>query len=166
MGPHESPTRQPENQAPLRRKRSVRRPRIRRCLLKGCEERFHPRRTRQRYCSERCRLAAREWSRWKAQQKYRATAAGKIKRVTASGSINGIKHRGRKPFHNTLPPSGLRHDLAGSYGVFSILALVCGARLSYLCRRLRTRRNANRRIRIRIRSFGERGTCLYPVRGQ
>src|ERR1035441_6869541 len=57
-------------------------------------------------------------------------------------------------------------SLAGSYGVFSILALVCGARLSYLCRRLRTRRNANRRIRIRIRSFGERGTCLYPVRGQ
>jgi hypothetical protein len=41
------------------------------CLLKGCEQRFHPRQARQRYCSERCREASRKWSRWKAQQQYR-----------------------------------------------------------------------------------------------
>jgi len=80
MSPSENGTRHPENQEPPRQKRLARRPRARRCLLKGCEERFHPRRARQRYCSEGCRVAARKWSRWKAQQKYRATAVGKRKR--------------------------------------------------------------------------------------
>ena len=50
MGPPESPTSHPENQEG-RRKRMARRPRMRRCLLKGCEQRFHPRQARQRYCS-------------------------------------------------------------------------------------------------------------------
>jgi hypothetical protein len=63
-----------------RRKRPVRRPRTRPCLLKGCERRFRPRCARDRYCSAECRQAARKWSHWKAQQKYRATAAGKEKR--------------------------------------------------------------------------------------
>jgi hypothetical protein len=62
------------------RKRSVRRPRKRCCLLKGCEQRFHPRRARQRYCSEECRQAARKWERWKVQQRYRETAAGRQRR--------------------------------------------------------------------------------------
>jgi hypothetical protein len=53
---------------------------MRRCLLKGCERRFHPRHAHQRYCSEDCRKGARRWSRWKAQQKYRDTAAGQEKR--------------------------------------------------------------------------------------
>jgi hypothetical protein len=57
-----------------------RRPRMRRCLLKGCEQRFHPRCAAQRYCSSECGQAARRWSHWKAQQSYRATAAGKEKR--------------------------------------------------------------------------------------
>jgi hypothetical protein len=35
---------------------------------------------RQRYCSQQCRQAAQQWSEWKAQQKYRATATGKEKR--------------------------------------------------------------------------------------
>jgi hypothetical protein len=79
MGPPESPTGQSENQEG-RRKRSTRRPRKRLCLLKGCEKRFHPRQARQRYCSERCRQAARKWSRFKAQERYRKTAAGQQKR--------------------------------------------------------------------------------------
>jgi len=53
---------------------------MRRCLLKGCEQRFHPRQARQRYCSEGCREAARKWSRWKAQQRYRTTRVGQEKR--------------------------------------------------------------------------------------
>jgi hypothetical protein len=53
---------------------------MRHCLLKGCERRFQPRHVRQRYCSEDCRKAARRWSRWKAQQRYRDTAAGQEKR--------------------------------------------------------------------------------------
>lgn len=79
MGPPESATRPAENQA-RRRKRCARRPRARLCLLKGCEQRFHPRNARQRYCSERCRSEARKWSRWKAQQQYRSTPVGRQKR--------------------------------------------------------------------------------------
>ena len=79
MGPPESPTTQAGNQEG-RPKRLARRPRTRLCLLKGCEQRFHPRQASQRYCSESCRQAARKWSRWKAQQRYRTTKAGKRKR--------------------------------------------------------------------------------------
>jgi len=75
MGPPESATNHGGNQDGRRR-----RPRPRSCLLKGCEVRFHPRQARQRYCSEGCRQAARKWSRWKAQAKYRATRTGKQKR--------------------------------------------------------------------------------------
>jgi hypothetical protein len=79
MGPTENPTAHPENQEG-RRRRLPCRPRMRRCLLKGCEQRFHPRQARQRYCSQRCREAARKWSRRKAQERYRETAAGQQKR--------------------------------------------------------------------------------------
>ncbi len=78
MGPPESATRPRKNQAAGRRKRRA--CRLRRCLLKGCDQGFHPRQARQRYCSERCREQARKWSQWKAQQKYRTTASGKRKR--------------------------------------------------------------------------------------
>lgn len=80
MGPPEILTRPRKRQAAGRRKRPARRPRTRRCLLKGCEHRFRPRQARQRYCSEPCRKAARKWSRWKGQQRYRKTAAGQQKR--------------------------------------------------------------------------------------
>ena len=79
MGPTENPTNPAEKQEAGRRQ-LARRPRTRRCLLKGCEQRFHPRQARQRYCSEPCRKAARKWSRWKAQERYRATTAGQQKR--------------------------------------------------------------------------------------
>jgi hypothetical protein len=79
MGPPESRTGHPENQEG-RRKGLKRRPRTRCCLLKGCEQRFHPRQACQRYCSQSCREAARKWSRWKAQQRYRERAAGQQKR--------------------------------------------------------------------------------------
>jgi hypothetical protein len=77
MGSAESATRRCEKQAAGQRKP---RPRLRPCLLKGCGQRFHPRQATQRYCSTRCRQEARQWSRWKAQQKYRTTAGGKEKR--------------------------------------------------------------------------------------
>ena len=97
VGPPENPTSHPENQETARRKRLARRPRTRRCLLKGCEQRFHPRQARERYCSERCRDAARQWSRWKAQQTYRATRAGKQKR-------NGQSRRYRERVRSRKPP--------------------------------------------------------------
>ena len=80
MGPPENLTNPREKQAGGRRKRLPRRPRIRLCLLKGCEQRFHPPQAHQRYCSEGCREAARKWSRRKAQERYRETAAGQQKR--------------------------------------------------------------------------------------
>ena len=79
MGPFKKPSSQAGNQVHGRRKQK-RRPRTRRCLLKGCERRFRPRQAPQRYCSQECRKAAREWSRWKAQERYRATKAGQQKR--------------------------------------------------------------------------------------
>lgn len=83
MGPSENPPNPPPNQERTgcqRRRCLTRRPRTRRCLLKGCEKRYRPRQAWQRYCSPECREAARAWSRWKAQQRYRATAAGQEKR--------------------------------------------------------------------------------------
>jgi hypothetical protein len=96
MGPPESPTGHPENQEG-RPRRSSRRPRTRLCLLKGCEQRFHPRQARQRYCSERCREAARKWSRFKAQERYRKTTAGQQKR-------NGQSRRYRERVRRRKPP--------------------------------------------------------------
>lgn len=84
MGPTENLTGRRKRQAGGRRKQSGRRPRQRCCLLKGCERRFQPRQAGQRYCSEDCRKAARKWSRWKAQQRYRETVAGKAKRNAQS----------------------------------------------------------------------------------
>jgi len=43
MGPPENPTAHSENQEARRRNPVARRSRTRRCLLKGCEQRFHPR---------------------------------------------------------------------------------------------------------------------------
>lgn len=80
MGPFESPTLRRKTQAAGRRKRRACRPRLRRCLLKGCEQLFRPRQMRQRYCSESCRAGARKWLRWKAQQRYRRSVGGKQKR--------------------------------------------------------------------------------------
>jgi hypothetical protein len=94
MGPSENPTGHPGKQEVGRR--LAHRPRSRRCLLKGCEQRFHPRQARQRYCSERCREAARKWSRWKAQRRYRATKAGRQKRNGQSRCYRE-RVRSRKP---------------------------------------------------------------------
>ena len=78
MGHSENPTEKAGKQARPKRKR--RRPRSRPCLLKGCERRYRPRRARQRYCSPECRTAARKWSGWKAQQRYRGTRLGQHQR--------------------------------------------------------------------------------------
>ena len=57
-----------------------RRPRRRRCLLKGCERSYRPQRAQQRYCSEDCVSAAEKWSKWKARKRYRRTEKGKRRR--------------------------------------------------------------------------------------
>jgi hypothetical protein len=103
VGPAEDSTRSDNDQEHRRRKRPARHPRTRGCLLKGCGQRFRPRQVRQRYCSEECRRAARKWSRWKAQQSYRATAAGKEKR-------NGQCRRYRERVRNRQKPGPQNAD--------------------------------------------------------
>jgi len=82
MGPTQDPPDRRTNQYPNRKsaKKRTRRPRLRLCLLKGCEQKFRPRRPWSRYCSDDCRGKARKWSRWKAQRTYRAARHGKDKR--------------------------------------------------------------------------------------
>lgn len=84
MGLPERRTDAPKNQEATRRWRPTRRPRTRRCLLKGCPNSFHPQQASERYCSAPCREKAREWSAWKTQQIYRATPKGKKMRNAQS----------------------------------------------------------------------------------
>jgi hypothetical protein len=97
MSPSENSTSHRRRQGAARRGRPARRrPLPRQCLLKGCEQRFRPRHGRQRYCSASCRQAARKWSRWKSQVRYRTMAAGKEKR-------NGQSRRYRERVRNRKP---------------------------------------------------------------
>ena len=50
------------------------------CLLKGCEQPFQPRHPLTRYCSPACRQAARRWSLWRANQRYRGSEQGRCHR--------------------------------------------------------------------------------------
>lgn len=102
MGPPEDCTRQSECPERAGRKRPPYRPRTRCCLLKGCALRFRPLHAGERYCSRECRQAAQKWSRWKAQQKYRATAAGQEKR---NGQSRRYRERVRNRKQATLEES-------------------------------------------------------------
>lgn len=100
MGPTQNPSSSPPEKQCLRKpsppKRRARRPRSRRCLLKGCESIFRPRNPLARYSCSACREAARQWRKWKAQQRYRKSPNGRQKRQAQS-------HRNRD-----------RHKTAGS----------------------------------------------------
>jgi hypothetical protein len=67
-----------------RARQGARRPRQRRCLLKGCEKPFHPTHPQARYCSPECRAAARRWRRRCASRHYRQTSNGRQKRQAQS----------------------------------------------------------------------------------
>lgn len=129
MGLPEGATSHPENQEGGRQKRLARRPRSRRCLLKGCEQSFRPGQVRQRYCSEHCRQAARAWSRWKAQESYRATVAGKEKR-------NGQSRRYRERVRNQKPPAG--EGVGDTARVITTDLFRCLLRPAWLLRGVRT----------------------------
>jgi hypothetical protein len=88
MGPSEDHSTGEKNQAGHLRtsgkRRRVRRPRTRACLLKGCARRFRPVHPFTRYCSEECREEARRWCEWKARHRYRRSEGGKQKRRAQS----------------------------------------------------------------------------------
>jgi hypothetical protein len=82
VGPSEHHTKSHKNQGCIHK--PCRRPRQRRCLLKGCDRFYHPKHPLQRYCSEACRDETKRWGQYKAQHTYRATANGKEKRKEQS----------------------------------------------------------------------------------
>jgi len=73
-------------------------PGCRRCLLKGCERWFLPKRPQARFCSPACQNAAQRWRRWRAAQNYRATAQGKQRR-----SDQARRYRSRRQQRTTGP---------------------------------------------------------------
>jgi hypothetical protein len=76
-----------------------------RCLLKGCERWFLPKRPQARYCSPACQHAARRWRRWHASQRYRATAHGKQRRRDQARRYRSRRpHRAKDP-EPTPPPN-------------------------------------------------------------
>jgi hypothetical protein len=56
----------------------------RRCLLKGCEQSFHPSDWRSRYCSSACRSQACRWRRAEANRRYRHSEHGQACRRAQS----------------------------------------------------------------------------------
>ena len=98
MGPTQDPPQRRTNQE--RRRGATRRwkrsPRLRKCLLKGCEQRFRPKYPWSRYCGDECRRKARRWLQWKAQKRYRATGHGKQQRK-AQSYRHRERVRSRKP---------------------------------------------------------------------
>jgi hypothetical protein len=83
MSPSQDPLSPPEKQRlsePPSLTRRARRPRGRRCLLKGCESVFRPQHPLARYCRSACTEAARQWGKWKAQLHYRQSPNGRQKR--------------------------------------------------------------------------------------
>ena len=136
MGLFERPTPHVEKQAAGRRKR----PRARRCLLKGCGQCFHPRQAHQRYCGQQCRRQARRWSRWKAQQNYRSTTAGKEKRNGQSRSYRQ-RARNRKRAANeaiaeaarVITPEDFFRSLLRPARLLRVLRAPAAARWNWCC---------------------------------
>ena len=56
---------------------SCQEPRLRRCLLKGCERLFKPEYAQARYCGAACQQAAERWRQWRANQTWRKTERGR-----------------------------------------------------------------------------------------
>jgi hypothetical protein len=61
-----------------------RRPRRRKCILKGCERWFQPQRPQECYCSDTCRQEGKRWRRWRASQSWRSSERGKERRRAQS----------------------------------------------------------------------------------
>ena len=110
MGPDEDSTRRAEEQkhGPAVRLdcRPRSSPRVRLCLLKGCERVFRPQQPLTRYCSEACREQARRWREWKARRRYRQSADGKQKRQAQSRRYR--ERRKAEPERKTAALSGAR----------------------------------------------------------
>ncbi len=157
VGPPEDPSESRKNQAGRGRKRGQRRPRGRRCLLKGCEKRFRPKHWWSLYCGESCQEQARRWSEWKAQQRYRSKAKGRSKRQAQSGRYRRrVKERAKA----VAEAGGEGHGYRGSAkkfpscdrpGCYELVELSRRSPLQRFC--TRACRRAVERVRERERKW-------------
>jgi hypothetical protein len=138
--------------------------RPRRCLLKGCERLFRPRRPQARYCSAGCQQAARRWRRRQASRRYRASDSGRerrrdqarryrqrlLERQTASAAV-ALPDEGQRPASPSEDFSTRRCERPGCYEHFSIKhEHSCRRFCSVMCR-LALRRVLDRESRYRAR---------------
>lgn len=138
--------------------------RPRRCLLKGCERLFWPRRPQARYCSEGCQQAARRWRRRQASQRYRATDQGlkrrrdqsrryrqrQRERLTASAAARPLRE-GQRPASPSEDFQARRCERPGCYEHFSIKHEHSCKRFCSVACRLALRRVLDRESRYRAR---------------
>jgi hypothetical protein len=138
--------------------------RPRRCLLKGCERLFWPRRPQARYCNEACRQAAQRWRRRQASARYRTTDEGKARRreqsqrnrqrvrerQVASGDAEPPRE-GQRPAPLSKDFSRRRCERPGCYEHFSVNHEHSCKRFCSVACRLALRRVLDREARYRAR---------------
>ena len=138
--------------------------RPRRCLLKGCERLFWPRRPQARYCSEGCQAAARRWRCRQACQRYRARTTGRERRREqarryrqrlrerpgASADV-AFPREGQRPAMESEDFSTRRCERPGCYEQFSIQHESSCQRFCSMACRLALRRVLDREARYRAR---------------
>lgn len=138
--------------------------RPRRCLLKGCERPFWPRRPQARYCSEGCQEAARRWRRWRSSRRYRATEQGMERRreqsrryrqrsrerPTASADVE-LPGEGQRPASASEDFSTRRCERPGCYELFALPQEHSCKRFCSVACRMALRRVLDREARYRAR---------------
>ena len=138
--------------------------RPRRCLLKGCERLFWPRRPQTRYCSEGCQQAARRWRRRQSSQRYRAGDSGRERRrdqarryrqrlrerPTASADTESLRE-GQRPASANEAGSTRRCERPGCYEHFPVKHEHSSQRFCSVACRLALRRVLDREARYRAR---------------
>ena len=139
------------------------------CLLKGCEQWFHPAFPQARYCSRACQRAACRWRRWRASRRYRASPQGQERRRAQHGRYRQRQRESRRGLASSAsldpPCEGQRPaeipqefancpcDRPGCYELFVLQARsphqhFCSSACRQALRRVRQR---ERRLRLRRR---------------
>jgi len=145
-------------------------PRHRQCLLKGCEAWFRSVHPLARYCSESCQRAARHWSQWRANRRYRRSEQGKAcRREQCRRRRERCREPNERPTCEAAEREGYQEAEAqkkiscsrpGCYECFaetprSPLKKFC----SHVCRR------ALRRVREREARWRRRSPAVGPLLG-
>jgi hypothetical protein len=143
--------------------------RPRRCLLKGCERRFWPKRPQARYCSDVCQQAARRWRRWQSSQRYRTTEQGqeqrrqqsrryreRLRQREAASAVEDQSREGQRPASSCADFATRPCARPGCYEVFPVAAEASHRRFCSVACRLALRRVLDREARYRARRRRQR----------